>query len=169
MHNSPTSPGLRVVMPPSRLNIRQSTSGKGKPIEPVRISPYNGLQWVAVGASDNPYPSTSFPPVNASNFSLVSRMSGADPEIQPLIELRLYFPAMTSGLLWMAVYWVGTPGNMDALYFWMLERTSAMSLGLGIMTIDAPERTANNIPATIPYTWKRGMAMRTVSFPSTAQ
>src|SRR4030043_829092 len=116
MHNSQTPHGLRIVTPSSRLTIRQSTSGKGKPIEPVRISPYNGLQWVAVGASDNPYPSTSFPPVNASNFSLVSRMSGADPEMQPLIELRLYFPAMTSGLLFMALYCVGTPGKMDALY-----------------------------------------------------
>ena len=79
-----------------------------------RITDYNGWQWVLQIIHILP---PVFRPVNASNFSLVSRMSGADPEIQALIELRLYFPAMTSGLLFMALYCVGTPGNMDALYF----------------------------------------------------
>src|SRR5512136_2791884 len=117
MHNSPISPGLRAVTPSSRLMIRLSTSGNGNPIEPARISPYNGLQCVAVGASDKPYPSTSLPPVRDSNFSLVSRINGAEPDMQPLMELRLYFPAKTSGWLLMALYMVGTPGKMEALYF----------------------------------------------------
>src|SRR3990172_12098571 len=133
--------------------MRQSLSGNGRPIDPVQFSPSKGLQWVAVGASDRPYPSKTVPPVRASNFSLVSRIKGAEPEIQPLIVRRLYLPANTSGWLLMALYSVGTPGKTVALYFWILVNTSFKARGLGTMTIAAPVRRANSIPATKPYTW----------------
>ena len=77
--------------------MRHSTSGMGMPIEPVLFTPSRGLQWVAVGASDSRYPSKTTPPLSASNLSLVSRISGAEPEMQALIERRLYLPAITSG------------------------------------------------------------------------
>src|SRR4030067_1219064 len=142
MTNSPTSPTGIAVTPSSRLIILQSTSERGNPIEPVRFSPYTGLQCVAVGASDSPYPSTNLPPVRASNLSFVSRISGAEPEIHALIELRLYFPALASGLLLIALYMVGTPGKIVALYFWRFPSTSARSRGVGIITIAHPAEIA---------------------------
>src|SRR3989304_4519952 len=109
--SSPIPPAASTVTPSSNEMIRQSTSGKGGPIDPERFSPSNGLQCVAVGASDRPNPSTNLPPVNASKRSLVSRRRGAEPEMQALIEVSLYLPAATSGWLLMALYIVGTPGK----------------------------------------------------------
>ena len=43
-----------MVTPSSRLMMRASTLGSGSPIEPVTFRPFNGLTWVAVGASDRP-------------------------------------------------------------------------------------------------------------------
>ena len=52
---------------------------------------------VAVGASDMPKPSNTFPPVNFSNVSLVSFINAAEPDMQALMEDKSYLPAFTSG------------------------------------------------------------------------
>src|SRR6185369_13627702 len=109
-----------------------------------------GLQWVAVGASDRPYPSNTLPPVSFSNCSFVSRNSGADPEMQALIEERSYFPAFTSGWLLMPLYNSGTPGKIVVLYLLIFSSTSFKSRALGIMTMLAPIAIATLIPATMP-------------------
>ena len=120
------------------------------PMEPVLLMPFSGLQCEAVGASERPYPSKTLPPLNFSKVSLVSRINGAEPEMQALIERRLTFPALTSGRLLMALYSVGTPGKMVGLYLWIFSSTSGMSRALGIITIVAPAAMPKSSPATMP-------------------
>src|SRR5262245_22981338 len=128
--------------------IFTSTFGRGRPIDPVLFTPMSGLQWVAVGASERPYPSKTLPPLRLSKVSLVSRNNGADPEIQALIERRLTFPSFTSGRLLMALYNVGTPGKIVGLYLWMFSSTSGISRALGTITIVALNDIAMLMPAT---------------------
>lgn len=66
----------------------------------------------------------------------------------------------------MPVYNAGTPGKMVALYLLMLSSTSFKSRTFGTMTMLAPDDMEKFMPATMPYTWKRGMPIRVTSAPS---
>ena len=59
-----------------------------------------------------------------------------------------------------------TPGKIVALYLLIFFNTSGMSRALGTITMLAPPAIAKFIPATMPYTWKSGMAINTTSLPS---
>ncbi len=85
------------VTPLSRSTIRQSTSGNGTPIDPVRLSPISGLQWCGCWSFRQTVAFDQLSTGKVSNVSFVSRINGAEPEIQALIERKSYFPARTSG------------------------------------------------------------------------
>ncbi len=121
---SPMPPTGSSSSPASASIILQSTLGNGTPIEPDRGTPFIGLAWVATKVSVMPKPSTNLPPVNRSNSNLVSNSNGAEPEIQARMELISYLPAITSGLLLMAMYMAGTPGKMLGPYLLMLPSKS---------------------------------------------
>ncbi len=63
----------------------------------------------------------------------------------------------------MALYMVGTPMKSVGLYLLMAFSRASMSLGLVTKIMAAERDHAQAMTATIPKTWKRGMAARWIS------
>src|SRR5256886_15880284 len=118
--------------------------------------PFRGLQWVTDDASVSPYPSTSRPPVAASNCLRTSFGRGAAPEMQARIDRRSYFASF--GCRRIAMYIVGTPGNRLGFVLLISLRIAPISRGFGWRITSIPATTDKSITAVSPYTWNRGIA-----------
>src|SRR5207245_158987 len=105
-----------------------SVSGNGMPMHSL-TTPFRGLQWVTGDASVRPYPSTSRPPVAASNCFRTSFGRGAAPEMHARIDRRSYFASF--GCRRIAMYIVGTPGKRLGFVLLISLRIAPISRGFG--------------------------------------
>src|ERR1051326_7257465 len=109
MHSPPGPGGSTSFEGSSTSTDLHSVFGTGRPMVPILRFPSKGFPCEIGAVSDSPYPSTSTPPVTASNCSCTSSGSGAAPEKQNLIDVMSVFERL--GWLSMLMYSVGTPGN----------------------------------------------------------
>src|SRR5260370_37191256 len=125
MQSSPGSPTGISLSPVSTSTILHSVSGKGIPQLSGLRKPSTVWVWVVGDVSLSPYPCLSTRPVRASNLSITSSGSGAEPLLKYLTDEKSICAAR--GWLSSETYSVGTPGKTVGRYRSKASTTNSTS------------------------------------------